>query len=134
MYAVRLSIAPSTTTANPATVNLDISPGIARRVRVVMPSGCADLVGVWITYRSSRVWPINDDGYFLGNGSEVEFFPNLPLLDPPFLLQINGYNSDDTYTHSPAVYIEIEFTGSNRDRERGIVASLFGQLGVYSEE
>lgn len=132
MYAVQLTIAPNTTRSSPEKVSLEVAPGIIRKVRILHPAGCADLVGVSIYYRASRLFPTNDDGFFLGNGFPIEFNPNTSLLEPPFVLEIQGYNDDDTYTHKPTVYIELEFAGSNADRERGILNTIFSGFGLRS--
>lgn len=134
MYAVRLSIAPSTPLTAPASAAIDVAAGIIRKCRIVHPSGCADLVGVWLTYRTSRLYPLNDNGFFVGSGTAIEFTPNTVIAEPPFVIMVNGYNLDDTYTHVPTVTLEMEFSGSASDRERGVIASLIASIGIRTEE
>jgi hypothetical protein len=60
-------------------------------------------------YRSAKLYPYNQDGFFLGNGLPIEFFPDTPILEPPFEIAIHHYNDDDTYKHRIGVTIDMDF-------------------------
>lgn len=108
-YFVQLIIPPNTTKSEPVREDLFIAPGSVNKVIVLHPTGCVSLVGVWFEYRSSRLWPTNDDGYFLGNGQVIEYFPDSELIEPPHVISVYGYNEDDTYIHRPLIMIEVDF-------------------------
>jgi hypothetical protein len=109
MYALHPSIPKSTLVTNPHIEEVDIAACILRKLRVVFPEGCVDLVGMWVEYRSAKILPLNDGGYFIGNGSPIEIVPDLLLDQPPFVLSFKFYNDDDTFAHAPYVFAEVEF-------------------------
>jgi len=78
-------------------------------IRILHPTGCVDLVGVWLEYLAHRLYPVNDDGYFLGNGSPIEFSPNRSLFMPPYKLFFKGYNLDTTFVHKITLMIDVTF-------------------------
>lgn len=83
-------------------------PGIVRRVIVIVPDGCADLVRLHIRKNIHKLWPLNEDGYFRGNDARYEIEEELELTDPPHELVLEGWNEDDTYEHTLLVYLVIE--------------------------
>lgn len=124
MYFLQLTIPKNTARTAPQLNTLDFAPGILRKVRILHPSGCADLVGVAIYYLGTRLLPMNDQNWFLGNGFPIEFAPNFDVRHEPTRFDIYSYNEDDTYQHRPSIMFEIEFTGSLAEREKnGIIAA-----------
>lgn len=109
MYAAHLVIPANTGIDAPASYELEVAPCVIRSVDVVIPGGCVDLVSVWIEYRSARLFPTNDDGYFMGNDTHIHFEPNREIVDPPLMIVIKGINGDEKYAHSPSLYFGVEF-------------------------
>jgi len=109
MYTVQLVINPLTVASLPAEITIKVPPCIVRGVEITHPTGCASLVGIWFEYQSNRLWPIETNTYYLGNGSPIVFNPDRELSESPFELTIKGYNSDDTYIHRPLIVIDVDF-------------------------
>ena len=84
------------------------SPGVVKGVFVIIPGGSADLVRLHILKAVHKLWPHNEEGYFRGNAASYEIPENLELLEPPHELIIEGWNTDDTYEHTPLVFLAIE--------------------------
>lgn len=108
-YFSQLIIPNNTAISEPSVNIIPFTPMIIKTIRILHPTGCVDLVGVWLEYSTHRLFPINDDGYFLGNGSPIEFSPNKSLFLPPYKLFFKGYNLDTTFVHKVTLMIDITF-------------------------
>lgn len=104
-----LTIPKQTTVALPASYIFVVSPLVITRVAIGFPSGCVDLVGVWFEYLSARLYPSNDDGYFVGNGQIIEFATNTQVIDNPLEIVVKGYNDDDSFNHKIWINLDIDY-------------------------
>jgi hypothetical protein len=106
---ISLVIPKATTLDHPAKYETNVSSLVINKVSIGFPLGCVDLVGVWLEYRSARLFPANDDGYFVGNGQIIEFTTQTYITDPPYFIAIKGYNEDSVYQHRIWVNIDVDF-------------------------
>lgn len=125
-YFSQLIIPPNTTIEEPSVNIISFAPMIIDKIRILHPTGCVDLVGVWLEYLSQRLYPINDDGYFLGNGASIEFSPNYPLFLPPYTLFFKGYNLDTTFIHKITLLMDITFVD--------VLNNPVSDIGVVSQD
>jgi hypothetical protein len=125
-YFLDLTIPKNTPVALPVTEELKIAPGVVKRVSILLPDGAAGLAGVRVMYWERQVWPDNPGGWFVGNGSPVDFSPNAEIVESPTVLRIEGYNLDDTFDHTALVMVDVEFAGGWWDR---LVQRLQGTAG-----
>ena len=79
---------------------VDITPGVVTRVMVSFPSGCAGLVHVRIRKALHQYWPINPDGWLAEDAVALDFAEHLELPEDAQELTLEGYNEDDTYSHT----------------------------------
>lgn len=135
-YFSQLIIPPNTPIVEPSVNIIPFTPMIIDKIRILHPTGCVDLVGVWLEYLTHRLYPLNDDGYFLGNGSPIEFNPAKSLFLPPYKLFFKGYNLDTTFIHRITLLIDVTFVDvmNNPTTDAGVVApgtiEELGELGV----
>lgn len=104
-----LQVPKQTTLLNPMKFEFNVSPMLITNVSIGFPLGCVDLVGAWLEYRSARLFPANDVGYFIGNGQIITFNTETYITQPPFFISLKAYNEDDLYTHKIWVNLEVEF-------------------------
>jgi len=105
IYVTDVEIAAETEKASPDLVVLKVTRGLVYRVEIEFPLGCEGLAGVQVYDGGFQVWPINP-GEWLKKAHGTISFDDLYLkLQPPYQFTIHGYNSDDTYTHTPIVRI-----------------------------
>ncbi len=128
-YFLELIVPPSTTRAAPVSADIDFQPMIVHGVEIIHPTGCASLVGVWIEHHGARLWPVNTDQYFRGNGSPIRFSPERELSENPLTLIVKAYNDDTLYTHRPLILLDVEFVGTPAHEARGPLARLAAALG-----
>jgi len=105
IYVTDVEITAGKTAEDPARGVLKVTRGLVYRIEIEFPLGCVGLVGVQVYDGGFQVWPINP-GEWLKKAQGVISFDDIYLkLQPPFEFAIHGYNSDDTYTHTPIVRI-----------------------------
>lgn len=108
IYEKRLTIAKNTTEAAYASETIEIHPGIVKQVEIYFPPGCAALAHIQIFYWERQFWPTNPNSDFTGDNTLLSFPEDLKIVDPPFELEIRGWNEDDTYPHTPIVRIQMQ--------------------------
>lgn len=129
-YFLQLVAAANTARTAPVTADISFRPMLVHMVEIVHPTGCASLVGVWFDYRGARLWPINTDSYFLGNGSPIRFSPNLELSLAPLVLRVAAYNDDEFRIHRPLINLDVEFLSTPAHEQAGPLARLLASVGL----
>ena len=105
IYVTDVEITAETAETAPERVVLKVTRGLVYRIEIEIPEQSVGLVGVQVYDGGFQVWPINP-GEWLKTAYGVISFDDIYLkLQPPFEFTIHGYNSDDTYTHTPLVRI-----------------------------
>jgi hypothetical protein len=99
-------------------VEITTSPLIITSVAIGFPAGCVDLVRAWVEYLSARIFPINQSGYFVGNGQIIEFVTDTVILDEPRVLSFKAANYDDTYSHNIWIKLDIQFLQPDKQTEQ----------------
>jgi len=51
-------------------------------------------------YNEFQYWPLSLRGWFPSSPNPIDFDEAIPLLDSPSAIVIEGYNLDDTYSHT----------------------------------
>jgi hypothetical protein len=77
--------------------------GIIKRFEIKFPPGPAGLLHVRIRRGSHQVWPTNPLGSFASDFETIAFDDEFDLTVPPYQLEIDTWNVDDTYDHT--VYV-----------------------------
>ena len=82
--------------------------GVVRRVWVRWRWGTGGLCGAFMTYRAFQHWPLTQGGWFPSTVDPLEFADVVPIDDDYSIIQISGYNLDDTFPHTVWVAFDIE--------------------------
>jgi hypothetical protein len=99
-FETSLVIPAETPILTPETVTLPVTEGTVERVWVRWHWGSANLCGVRMCYNSFQYWPLTLGGWFPSNPETLEFAQAIPLVNEPFEITVEGYNLDDTYSHT----------------------------------
>ena len=108
IYEKRLLIPKLTLESAPVSTTVEIHPGIVKQVQVYFPPGVAALAHVQIFYWERQFWPTNPNSSFTGDNTLLSFPEDLVIVDPPFELEIRGWNNDDTYPHTPIIRFQMQ--------------------------
>ena len=106
-YAFDLEIPRSTTQAAPLQVDLPLNEGIISRVGIGYPDGCGGLAQLQLLRFERQVFPTNPNSHFQWNGEAIWWDEYLPLVDTPFSLKANAWNTDDTTQHTITVWVSV---------------------------
>jgi hypothetical protein len=106
-YETNLTIPPNTPVTAPATRELQITKGVIQHAEVFMPKGAAGLVHGVVYLWERQLWPSNPDGYFTSDGQQIPFDEDLEIVDPPYVLELRGWNDDDTYPHDMILRVQV---------------------------
>ena len=107
-YVKPLVIPAHTTEANPLREELALTYGIINRVEVEFPIGCAGLAHVYVLYHEFQLYPSNPDSSFAGDGFTIAFDDNFPIVETPHVVDIVGWNEDDTFDHTVTIRINVK--------------------------
>jgi len=109
IFEQKITIPKNTPIASPATQDILLAKGFVTHGMVVLPPGCAGLVGIAIFDASTQLYPATAATWFTGDGERIEFDTDydVPLVGTDYKLTIKGYNLDDTYSHTPIVRLWI---------------------------
>ena len=99
-YFFRIVIPKETSQESPYEEILKVSYGVIRNVKIYILPGHAGLAGLQIYFHESQVYPLNRDGYYLGDNISVEFEDNYGIHIEPYMLKASGYNEDVRYDHA----------------------------------
>ncbi len=102
-----LPLPPNGSAANLTSLDVEYPPGVVTRVKVTMPSGCAGLVHFRVRKALHQLWPYNDGAWFEEDDLKEDFEEELDLSAEPHILVLEGYNEDDTYSHTPVIKLVI---------------------------
>jgi len=115
-YVFVLPIPANTAITSPVTTSLRIPKGDITEIRVVFPTGCANLAHVRIFALERQIYPSNLGGYYQGDGVFFLIRDRYPLPEFVQEVKVEGYNEDDTYQHT----ITVGMTVIASEKARGV--------------
>ena len=109
-FEQKIDIPANTAEGSPTTQDITLVKGFVSHVWIRFPQGPVGLAGVQIWDSSDipkQLWPGATSTWFTGDNEVIEFNTeyDVPLIDSEYKLQIKGYNSDDSYSHSVLIRI-----------------------------
>jgi hypothetical protein len=105
IYSFDFAIPANTSFYDPKHNILPISKGLVYRVEFQFPYGVAGLAHVQVYDGGHQVWPSHPHNDFTGNNNTIAFDDLLLKSQPPFQLDLFGWNDDDTYQHT--IYVRV---------------------------
>lgn len=106
-YTWNIELAVSRTEATKQKTVLHIERGTIIRCEVSFPSGCCGLVFTHINQVLHQVYPKNPGYQYSGNGETIVSSDEYEIKEEPFQLEFYGWNTDDVYTHTITVRIQL---------------------------
>ena len=102
-YQISFEILPNITEDAPTSEEILLPFGDLVEVAIFFPWGCGGLTHVRILQNESQIYPTTPGEYFAGNDILIKFESRLRLIEAWNRFKIEGYNRDDTETHTPIV-------------------------------
>lgn len=99
-YDYSFTIPANTTQAAPTTQACKLTHGVIHHVEIDFPYGCAGLVHLQILHALHQLWPTNPEGSFNADDYVISTNEHLELTDTPYIITLQGWNSDDTFDHT----------------------------------
>lgn len=100
IYSIAITTDASTTEANAKKTTIKLTAGIITKVGILIPAGHAGLTFCRIHRALHQIFPSIAGQYFTGDGVYISWDDYLPILYPPFDVDIYTWNTDDTYNHT----------------------------------
>jgi hypothetical protein len=126
-FVFPITIPANTPSTSPVIVTMSLTNGTVTKVDVQFPGGVIALAHVTITNGLYQVFPSNQDADFATNDETITWPENLVIDQPPFGLQVNGWNDDDTYQHTITVRVVMQPAGTGSHTLQEIQALLNAQ-------
>jgi hypothetical protein len=92
----------------PERVSFPVAPGRVIDVSLTFPAGCSGLVGIRIFRGPLQLYPLTVGEWIVSDDATVHFPADFELDERPYALTLEGYNSDDTYTHTVSISVTLE--------------------------
>ena len=107
LYEFKLTIPSNTPKSSPLRERVELTRGVIHKVELEFPPGCLGLVHVIIRHFEHQIFPTNRDGDFASDNHVISFPEYYELAYPPYVLTLEGWNEDDTYSHTVTVRIGV---------------------------
>jgi len=105
LFTFPITVPAGTPENNKKTQELEIEPGIIKRIGVKFFAGVNNTVKVRIVHGEIPIMPKNFDSYVSGDNEEVFDEPYYHILDKPAKLVFQGWSPSATYDHTVIVRI-----------------------------
>ena len=120
LYVIEVPVPKNTAIANPVSIPFDPTEKILEGGDILFDLNSAKLTGARILDRNSRIVPAPNSytTWITGDGEAVPFEAKFPLSGPPFRINVECYNLDDTYDRTVQFRLNIvNFTLEDLTRE-----------------
>jgi len=117
IYNHRLRIPASTSATAPYSEVMPVGFGVIKRCEVYIPTGSAGLAGLRVLRGAYQLYPTSPGQWFYGDDVTIFVNDSYEFIDPPYAVEVQGYNDDTSYDHDIIVRLEIlppsEITNQN---------------------
>ncbi len=124
-YHIQLELPKNTGVTSPLIASVTLRPGIITNLSLRFPKGCMYLVGGRFIFQSSQIFPINQEKWFISNNETIKIEPDYVVMSTPAVLQLEGYNTDDTWQHTLYATIDMDFQDAQLVRPDELAAQFF---------
>ena len=107
LFQQSITIPKNTTSSSPATVKLKIAHGIITKIMVRPRPGHAALAHLIILHHNHQIAPSSPNMDLHGDAPPIDWEEYYESYQPPYELELRGWNEDDTYPHTFDVYVAI---------------------------
>lgn len=128
LFTAELVIPADTPATAPVRQTVDLAVGTITAFSLFFPYKRGAFVGVRLRRFEHQQWPTNPDGWIVGDDEAVAWGEDFDVLEEPFELTLEGYNTDDSFPHT--VYLRVAMLEVGREEERA-KRGLLGRLAAY---
>ena len=107
-YAFEFTVSPVDTVDSPLVESMILGSGIIKEVVISFPYGCADSVRCYLCNDSIQLLPINQDGYYSGDGFNINASLWYDLVANTNKLYFVGWSVDAAYDHVIKIFINVK--------------------------
>jgi len=107
LYVKALAIPANTAEATPYVEALRLTDGVITHVEVEFPAGCAGYAHSYARRGVHQVFPTNPDGDLCSDNHVIPWSDYEDLDAEPRILDICGWNLDETYAHTVTWRVEV---------------------------
>lgn len=129
IYVSTLTVPSQTLETQPLEAIIKLSACTITRVSVEFTLGCYWLVGTRVLEKDHQLYPTTPDDWLVSDGQMIPWLDDYPLVDAPYELRIQAYNTDDYFQHTLRYYFEV-LPLSTRIVVPEVVSQAIGTLGV----
>ena len=108
LFSYAVNVPAGTPANNPVKEDLEIKPGVIKRIEVFFPPGCAAKVNVQIFSGEYQLMPRNEGGVLKGDNYLAHDEPYYEIYDEPAVLTFKGWAPNAKHNHEILVYIEVQ--------------------------
>lgn len=106
-YTFGLTVPANIAESSPVEQELKLAPGVLHWVDFFFPWGCAGLAKAALYRFEQQLYPTNPGEWFAANDDSIEFPTYFPLDEWPYVLRLEAWNEDDTYSHTITVRLGV---------------------------
>jgi len=106
-YWASISVPKDTSKLTPVRELLEVCPGVVKHVWLFFPPGHRGTTKVRILHHEHQLWPTNQNEWYLGDGTVIEFTENYSLSVPPYEFILESYNDSTEHSHTTYVRFTI---------------------------
>ena len=106
-YSFDFTVPANTLKAAPATLALDLSPGVVTQLEVAFPPGPNNEVKLVIYRSEHQVWPTNPDGVLAWDDYTMVSPEAYRLDEAPFGFQARAWSPGTTYAHTITIRLTV---------------------------
>ena len=107
LFKQYLSIPPNTPMLTPVKAQLSVLKGTITQWLIYSDPEAADLLHFKCSYHGSQLIPFRGGEWVEGFLQPITLTENIELSSPPFVIDVEGYNEDDTFRHEFYMHINI---------------------------
>ena len=104
-FKTDLKIPANTQKDKPIGEKIWIAKAIIKQVRIGFSPGCLGQAGVRIERGGSPIYPTTAKKWYAWDSHIIKIEDDYNIVEPPFYLQLWGYNTDDTFSHTIEIVI-----------------------------
>lgn len=129
IYQKTITVTKNTTKDNMMMTKLQLCKGLLYKINLYFPPGSCGLLGLAVYESGSRIYPIDDNEFFIGDNINYSFDDTRDISDQPYIYDIYTYNIDTIYDHTCIIQIGLSTEEDLQSRYNG--SSIITLLDKY---
>jgi len=107
-----INIPANTLLSDIISTDIKLSKGLIYQLDIYFPPGSCGLAGICIFSNEVQLYPNEIGEYFTGDNNLISFPDTEIIKEPPYILNVEGYNIDTVYDHK--IIIRVGFVAEDK--------------------